>query len=209
MKKLQLQTMVLGAIGTNCYLLVNKESKEMILIDPADRAEKIIRHISEHQLKPVGILLTHGHFDHVLAAEYIAGHYQIPICAGSEEEELLQDVNLNASTQFGHPTSVKADRFFTDKESFTMAGFDFQVYHTPGHTKGGVCYYIAGEGVLFSGDTLFYESVGRSDFPTGSTSVLVRSIRNLLEVLPDDTSVYPGHGQETTIGHEKQHNPFI
>lgn len=209
MGKLKVEKRVLGMVSTNVYIAINTETKEAILIDPADSAELLEREIGALGVRPVGILLTHGHFDHMGAAEALAKRYQIKIGAGSEEAEVMADTSLNLSRQFGRPFTASPDCLYSDKEEISMAGFRIRVLHTPGHTKGGVCYYLPEEGVLFSGDTLFCESVGRSDFPTGSMSVLVRSVRGLLKNLPDGTAVYPGHESETTIAHEKEYNPFV
>ena len=209
MNKLQIEKQILGIVRTNCYLAVNKETKECIIIDPADEAVKVRVLIEEQQLKPAAILLTHGHYDHIGAAEELAQRYRIPICAGSEEKEVLEDAGLNLSAKHGISFTVCADRLLINKEIAEMAGFQIQVLHTPGHTKGGTCYYFAREGVLFSGDTLFYESIGRTDLPTGSMTALVHSVNELLQMLPDSTDVYPGHGSATDAAHEKKFNPFI
>ncbi len=208
MDKLQIETMVLGAIQTNCYLAMNKETKELLIVDPADEADRIIRRIGELQAKPVAILLTHGHFDHIGAADALRGQYGIPVCALDEEQSVLEQTMLNLSAMQRKRLAVKADRFFRDKETVELAGFSIQVLHTPGHTAGGACYYIESERLLFSGDTLFCGSVGRSDFPTGSMSALHDSIHSKLFVLPDETLVLPGHGESSTIGYEKQYNPY-
>lgn len=209
MGKLRIEKRVLGMVRTNSYLVINTETREAFLVDPADSAEVIRKDIDAFGVQPAGILLTHGHFDHMGAAVGLAEHYGIGIGAGTQEADVMEDPAMNLSIQFGKPFVVKADRLYSDKEEFCMAGFQIRVLHTPGHTKGGVCYYLPEEKVLFSGDTLFYESVGRSDFPTGSMSVLVHSVRELFDVLPDDTDVYPGHESATTIAHEKEYNPFV
>lgn len=208
MGKLQIKKYVLGMIRTNTYLLVNTDTKEAIIIDPADSPELLEQKVTELCVKPVGILLTHGHFDHIGAAKALGERYQIPIGAGKEELDVITGEE-NMSAQFGGFFTVVPDRLYEDQEVVRMAGFQIQVLHTPGHTRGGVCYYLPEKAVLFAGDTLFCESVGRSDFPTGSMAVLVRSVRGLLKMLPEETVVYPGHGPETTIAHEKEYNPFV
>lgn len=209
MGKLHLEKMVLGMVGTNFYLAVNEETKEALLIDPPDRADLIAAKVAELEIQPVGILLTHGHFDHIGAATETAGRYGIPVLAHEAEVDVLENTGINLSGNFGGGFTVKADRTVRDGEEFTMAGFQIQVFHTPGHTKGGACYYLPEEQVLFSGDTLFCESIGRTDFPTGSMSALVRSARHLTEVLPEETKVYPGHESMTDIAHEKLYNPYL
>lgn len=209
MGKLKVEKRVLGMMRTNVYLAVNTETKEAVLIDPAASPEALERDIEALGLHPVGILLTHGHFDHIGAAKEIAERYQIEIGAGCEEADVMSDAGVNMSGEFAKPFGVKPDRVYRDGETFELAGFSIHAIHTPGHTKGGMCYYLPQEGVLFSGDTLFCESVGRTDLPTGSMSALVASVRGLLKNLPDDTVVYPGHASDTTIAHEKEYNPFV
>lgn len=208
MGELQIQTLLLGMVGTNCYLAMNQRTKEMLILDPAEDGAGIQRKIAETGAAPAAVLLTHGHFDHIGAAEYLRDTYRIPVCAMEAEKEVLEDPAKNLTGMTGHALSLKADRFFKDGEEISLAGFTFRAIHTPGHTAGGCCYYFPEEDVLFSGDTLFEESVGRTDFPTGSMGTLVRSIQKKLFVLPDETRVYPGHGGETQIGWEKRYNPF-
>ena len=209
MKNLELQKCILGPVYTNCYLLKNKETGELIIVDPADCPEKIEMKISLMNGKPVAILLTHGHFDHILAAQAVKEKYNIPIYACRQEEEMLREPSINMTVHYGQGCSIVPDVFLEDLDVIRLAGFSVQMIHTPGHTPGGCCYYMEQEGVLFSGDTLFQTSVGRSDFPGGSASALVRSVKEKLLVLPEETHVYPGHMEETTIGYEKLHNPFI
>ena len=177
------------------------------MVDPGEQAEKIIRVCSRYQVTPEAVLLTHGHFDHIMAAKKIRRQYQIPVYAGVHEEELLADSEMNLSGMWAVPYTMKADKLVSDNEVLTIAGMEFTVIETPGHTPGGVCYYNKKEKVLFAGDTLFCESYGRTDFPGGSMAALLRSLRGKLFVLPEETDVYPGHGQATSIGYEKTHNP--
>jgi len=209
MEKIRIKTMVLGPVQTNCYIVNVAENKEAVVIDPADRAEKIYNYLTENDLECKKILLTHGHFDHITAAESLKKLTGAEIYAHENEKSLLKDPDLNASARMGYEISIEPDCLLKDNEEFEAAGLTWQVIYTPGHTGGGVCYYLKNEGVLFSGDTLFYESIGRTDFPTGNLQKLMESVKNRLFVLPDETKVYPGHGWSTTIEHEKSNNPFF
>ena len=209
MSKLEMQQCVLGQVFTNCYFLKNKETGELLIVDPGDYAEKVFQKVSLMQGKPVGILLTHGHFDHILAAEEIKKKYNIPIYACAKEEKTLQDPRINLTAFHTSSYTLKADVYLTDHQVVELAGISVQMIEPPGHTLGSCCYYLKDEGVLFSGDTVFCGSVGRTDFPEGSTAAIVNSLHSLLEALPDDTEVYPGHDTSTTIGYEKRYNPFV
>ena len=207
-KKIRIITKVLGSVSTNCYFIVNVSTKDTIIIDPADSATTIQSVISENGLKPQAILLTHGHFDHILAANQIKEKFNIPVIACDKEKNIIENSSLNLSSSFGANVQLKADEYVQDGTLLNIAGFSIKVIHTPGHTEGSVCYYFLNEDILISGDTLFNESVGRSDFPTGSASQLIRSVKEKLLILPGKTIVYPGHGDSTTIEYEKKYNPF-
>ncbi len=204
---MRIETIHVGEMGTNCYLAWDEITNRGFLVDPGEQAEKIIRVCSRYQVKSEAVLLTHGHFDHIMAAKKIRQQYEIPVYAGIHEEELLADSQMNLSGMWAVPYTMKADKLVNDNEVLTIAGMEITVLETPGHTSGGVCYYIKKENVLFAGDTLFCESYGRTDFPGGSMFALLRSLRGKLFVLPEETDVYPGHGQATSIGYEKTHNP--
>lgn len=207
MGKLRIDTMVLGMVSTNTYILYNEGESQAVIVDPADHAERILDRCRQLSLIPAAIVLTHGHFDHIGAAEAICRACPVEVIAGEKEDQLMRDPVLNLSGQFGSGFTAKASRLVRDGETFNLLGLTWKVMETPGHTKGSVCYYIAEEEVLLSGDTLFCESYGRTDFPGGSGSQMIRSIGKLLE-LPEETMVYPGHEGPTSIGHEKQYNPI-
>lgn len=205
----KIDSRILGMVGTNCYLLCNMDIKECVLIDPADSQDEISRMIDESGCSLKGILLTHGHFDHIMAADAIRDKYGVKVYASCDEKNTLEQPRINLGEAYGLKLSVKADVWHKDGEILKLAGFDIEALHTPGHTEGGSCYYIREIGVLFSGDTLFCGSVGRTDFPGGSMSEIVRSIKEKVMVLPDDTKVYPGHGEGTSVGYERVNNPFL
>lgn len=201
---------LVGMVGTNCFLAVNSETKEALLIDPGDNAGEIRKYVDKNGIHPKAVLLTHGHFDHCMAARELAGHYGIQVYAHEKDKEIMENPAYNCCGMIGRELVFTADEYFHgEKDHISMAGFELDVLHTPGHTPGGVCFYVAEEGILFSGDTLFCESVGRTDFPKGSMSQLVRGIQDKLMPLPNDTKVLPGHGEWTTIGNERQYNPFL
>ncbi len=199
----------LGLMGANAYIVSAEGSKEACIIDPGDEYGKLERILKEKQLILAAILLTHGHFDHIGAARELRESTGAKIYAMKEEKETLENPEWNLSASYGDGYSVKADVFLRDGENLTLAGLSIRVLHTPGHTAGGCCYYLEEEGILFSGDTLFHTSVGRSDFPGGSEAVLVRSIKEKLLCLPEDTRVYPGHMEATDIHTERVFNPFL
>ena len=202
--------MTLGMVGTNVWICVNEETKEAFVVDPADGAEQIEAKLAQNQWTLKGILLTHGHFDHIGAVEALRNAYQVPVWAAEAERELLSDVEANLSGSWtGRPIRVKADHWLQDLDCFMLAGMRIQMILTPGHTAGSCCYYLAEEHVLLSCDTLFAGSCGRTDLPTGSMNAIVRSIRERLFALPPETEVYPGHGETTSIGWEQRSNAMV
>lgn len=222
----RIKTVNVGMIGTNCYVLYkadnenndnlndnvidNKQStKQAIIVDPGDDAEKIYNAVEQLDVTPVAVLLTHGHFDHILAVNEVASKYNIYIYASDAEKQLLEDDNLNLSASYRRNCTVKKYVALKDKEKINLAGFEITPILTPGHTAGSTSYYIDDEKILFSGDMLFQESVGRTDFPTGSDRDIINSLNNKLMKLDDSVKVYPGHGPDTTIGYERQCNPYV
>ena len=209
MGKLELQQMVLGPVYTNCYFLKNKETGETLIVDPADSPKRIFQKVEDMGAKPVGILLTHGHFDHIMGIEDFLKAFDVPVYVGREEQPLLADDRLNASSMYGYHCTYTGAKALEDGQTVECAGTEIHVIHTPGHTVGGCCYYLPEVEALFCGDTLFCGSIGRTDLPTGSSRDLAHSIREKLMILPDETKLYPGHMDESTIGYEKEINPFI
>ncbi|MBQ8559197.1 MAG: MBL fold metallo-hydrolase [Tyzzerella sp.] len=206
---MKIEKFVLGSLGTNCYLIENEETKELVVVDPATCPEYLISHVKSNGYNPKAILLTHGHFDHVMGIEGWVKEFGIPVYLHEEEKEILANPQLNLSAVFGSNYAYEQVKCLKDGDMLDVAGFHFKVIHTPGHTAGGCCYYEEAEEVLISGDTLFRLSVGRSDFPTGNGAVLAKSIREKLFCLPDDVMVYPGHNDLTCIGDERGRNPFV
>lgn len=201
---------VLGPVATNCYIGINGKTNECFIVDPATCPPEFVNYIKNAGLTVKAVLLTHGHFDHIMGLDALLAEFRVPVYAHEAERELLESEQLNSSvSMLGQPYSFSGAEYVTNRQNLKTAGFEIQVIYTPGHTIGGCCYYIPEEKALFSGDTLFHGSVGRTDLPTGSMGQLVNSIRDRLFVLPDDTKVYPGHMEETTIGYEKKYNPFI
>ena len=203
MSKLELQTCILGSVYTNCYFLKNKETGEMIIIDPAACPEKIIQKVNEMQGRPVGILLTHGHFDHISAIDDLAKKYDFKLYVHEYDAEMLADPEKNLSSSLMIKPIVISHNFitYTDNEIIKSSGLEFEAIHTPGHTKGSTCLLLnAGEeNILFTGDTLFAGGYGRTDFYGGDFSSLVNSMRRLYK-LEGYYYCYPGHGDNTILG---------
>lgn len=199
---------VVGPIQTNCYFLYREDTKECLIIDPGYEADKIEAYVQKKQLHVAGILLTHGHFDHITAADEVRKKFQTKIYASGKEKELMADPRMNVSVMMGESVSLKADVWLEDGQELEMLGETMRCILTTGHTGGGMCFYFPKACMLFSGDTLFQESVGRTDFPTGSSRKLIRSVREKLLVLPEAVRVYPGHGLMTTIRDEQMFNPY-
>ena len=201
---------VLGPVATNCYIGINEETKECFIVDPATCPPEFVSYIKNAGLTVKAVLLTHGHFDHIMGLGALLKEFPVPVYAHEAERDVLESEQLNSSaSMLGQPYSFSGADYVTNRQELRIAEFEIRVIYTPGHTIGGCCYYIEKEKTLFSGDTLFHGSVGRTDLPTGSMGQLVSSVRDRLFVLPDDTQVYPGHMEETTIGYEKKYNPFI
>lgn len=207
--KYQVKNFEVGPIGTNCYFLMNEDTKELVVVDPGGDGARLIREIRNLGYTPSAVLLTHGHFDHAMSAKELKDAFAVAVYAHEEEKETLENPMYNVSRMIGKMQKYEADIFVKDNEVLHLAGFSIKVLHTPGHTPGGVSYYVEEQKLVFSGDALFCQSIGRTDFPNGSASQLIRSVSEKLLTLPDDVQVLPGHEQLTTIGFEKQYNPYF
>ncbi len=218
MGNLKIGRMVVGALSTNTYFVYREGGDVCVVIDPADTGRLVFGKLRSAGFRTVGILLTHGHFDHIagadtmkVAANEVATHHgfaPVKIYACEDERELLQSKKLNLSEMLGRACTVDADVYVKDGEELEIEGICCKVIVTPGHTAGGCCYYFEEAGFCVCGDTIFQTGVGRTDMPTGSMSILVRSIKEKVFALPDDTILYPGHGDATTVGYEKKYNPY-
>ncbi len=210
MADLKVKRRVLSACQTNCYYVYREGADDIVIIDPGSNGEIVYDDIKGLGFEKVaGILLTHGHGDHTGGARRLKELSGAKIYAYEDEAEILKDPEKNLSGLFGTAYGFDADEYFHDKQTFTMAGVTFTVFYTPGHTKGGCCYYVEEDGVLFCGDTIFNGSVGRTDFYSGSINELARSIRDRILTLPDETKLYSGHGDRTTVEYERKYNPCL
>ncbi len=201
-------SLVLGLLHTNCYIVYDDATKDAIVIDPATKCEKITDEINKHNLNVKYIVLTHAHFDHIAALDQLAEDTGAKICIGAKDAPSLNDSELNLCNYFrkSSPTS-NADIKLTDGDRLSIGDVSLKIIETPGHTCGSVSLFA--ENALFAGDTLFYESIGRTDFATSNYEEIVDSIKNKIYKLPKETVVYSGHGDTTTVGHEILNNPFI
>lgn len=197
-----------GIYAANCYILVDEITNKSIIVDPGGSADDLLEFVERNKLQVEYIVLTHGHADHIGGVNELQESLNIPIMAHIDEEELLKDADKNLSSQMAMGSVViKPSIFLKEGDQFSFGNINVEIIHTPGHTEGGMCLKIGND--LFSGDTLFKGSIGRSDLYSGNSSVLLDSIREKLLILNDNVKVWPGHGDATTIGEEKLFNRYI
>ena len=216
---MKIQTLILGVYQTNCYIrqvtraMLRKSDAvvDCLIIDPGLQAEELIDFLREHKLNPVAVALTHGHADHIAGLAFLHEDFpDVEVYIHKLDAEMLTEPGQNLSALAGETVTTRpADFLLQDGDIIERAGVKLQVLHTPGHTPGGICLYAQDEGIVFTDDTLFAESVGRTDFPGGDMDQLTDAIRRKLLTLPGTTKVYPGQGPTTTIAEEKKHNPFL
>ncbi|MDO4926943.1 MAG: MBL fold metallo-hydrolase [Turicibacter sp.] len=202
--------LVLGSVQTACYIISNE--KKAVVVDPAANANQIIQYLGTKKLELEAVLLTHGHFDHIGAVNELVAKYQVPIYAHKKEKEYFENPDVNLSPMIYERLVLNKDfeyRFISDQEVIECLETKVKAFHVPGHTTGSICYYFESEDIVFTGDTLFKHSIGRTDFIYGNHDQLIKGIRGKLLSLPGHTLVYPGHGECTTIGEESKHNPFL
>ncbi len=201
-------TLVVGPLDTNCYILYNDNTKDALVVDPGDKAARILDTVAAYDLKVTAVVLTHAHFDHMLAAGAVCEATGAPLWVGAGDADTITDPRRNLSGMFGKgmAMSLKPDRLLVEGDVLSMGGETLTVLETPGHTPGCIC--LQGEDLLIAGDTLFAGSIGRLDFPGGDAEAMKRSLARLA-ALPEELKVYSGHGESTTIGQEKWHNPYL
>ena len=202
-----IEKLVVGPFASNCYIVGSQSNKEGMIVDPGDEARRILRKVKDLELGIKLIFLTHGHIDHAGALKEVREATGAEVAIHGDDATSLKGQSLGKLLGLSYPTPPPPDRLLKDGDSVDIGDLHFLVVHTPGHTAGGIC--LLGEGVVFSGDTLFNYGIGRSDLPGGSYSQLMNGLQTKLMTLPDNTVVYPGHGPGTTIGAERRGNPFL
>ena len=208
---MKIKRMVLGGLANNTYIIIGEEGKKAVVIDPAAEPERILEYLSGQGLALEGILITHGHYDHIGAVEGIKRHLDVPVYTHEEEARMMEDPIRNLSTYFtSMGIKAQADKLVVEGEILSFGDdLSFKTIIVPGHSPKSVCFLAEDQNVVFTGDTLFSGSIGRTDYYNGDQGDLIRYISQKLMFLPGDTKVYPGHGEMTTIANEKAYNPYL
>ncbi|NLK71597.1 MAG: MBL fold metallo-hydrolase [Clostridiales bacterium] len=205
---MKIKLFIMGAYQENCYVVFCEKTGKAFIVDPGYFNVQLADYIEENKLDIQFIILTHAHGDHIGGVEEAKQKFDAPVYIHKEEASILRNAEKNASIHiWGRKISIEPDRLLKDGEVIEVGEMNLKIIHTPGHSPGCICIY-AGT-VLFSGDTLFADSIGRTDFPESSTEAIIKSIKEKIYTLPEDTQVFPGHGPSTTIGYEKKHNYFV
>ncbi len=191
----------LGPLKSNCYIVY--EDKKAFVVDPGYPSQDVLDFIVNHQLNVEFIYITHGHPDHIGGIEFLNDYLNVPVYAPHNDQWWIEIYGPSAQI------NAKITTWIKEPFTFSFQGSSFYVYDTPGHSEGGTVLYLQDAQMLFSGDTLFYQTVGRTDIPHANQVDLVHSIHKMYDLFPDQTTVYPGHGRETSIGHEKKYNQFV
>jgi glyoxylase-like metal-dependent hydrolase (beta-lactamase superfamily II) len=204
------EVLVVGPLQCNCSILGDETSREAIVVDPGDDISRIVATLARHQLTLKQIVVTHAHIDHIAGAQQLKRLTGAPILYNQLDLPLVKMMDLQAGwLGIATPEVAPPDADLADNQTITIAGLSATVLHTPGHTQGSSCLWIPSHKLLIAGDTLFAGSVGRTDLPGGNTRQLIQSVNDRLLTLPDDTKVLPGHGPTTSIGEERETNPFL
>ncbi|MEM1525911.1 MAG: MBL fold metallo-hydrolase [Ignisphaera sp.] len=206
----RLNIFVLGVVNTNTYIVYDENSLDAYIVDPGDESQEVLNYINERGLRVKAVIATHGHFDHILGVDYFRDKLGAEFYMHRGDVIVARDsIEWLAKRGLKKRTPPKPDKLIEGDADLKLGSLDVKLIHTPGHTPGSICIYLCNAKILFSGDTIFYESVGRTDLPGGSDIELMKSLRKIFTSLPIETIVYPGHGSATTLKHELTANALV